>query len=173
MVSKVRKQTNSTIAIPRCALTWFHVESITRVSRKRRRHCKCARLFGTSALLECEREHYYSRLFEKESQVQYQQTPATTSLGTSSSGALSPSNATPERSCLVAKSDACKKSSEARGAPTPRGGQSVKCMAVLFGFLLLTRAHASLIALYCNHTPPRSNRIFCVSCLCFSQDEEW
>jgi hypothetical protein len=44
----VRKQTNCTIAIPRCALTWFHVESITRVSRrapfqvlKRRRHCKC------------------------------------------------------------------------------------------------------------------------------------
>jgi hypothetical protein len=30
-VSKVRKQTNSTM---RCALTWFHVESITRVSRR-------------------------------------------------------------------------------------------------------------------------------------------
>jgi hypothetical protein len=31
---QVRKQTNYTIAIPRCALTWFHAESITRVSRR-------------------------------------------------------------------------------------------------------------------------------------------
>jgi hypothetical protein len=34
------------IAIPRCELTWFHIESIARVSTcaipsKRRRHCNC------------------------------------------------------------------------------------------------------------------------------------
>jgi hypothetical protein len=34
LASKVRKRTNSTSVISRCALTWFRVEAITRVSRR-------------------------------------------------------------------------------------------------------------------------------------------
>jgi hypothetical protein len=54
---KVRKQTICKIAIPR-AVTWFHVESITPVCDVAipSRHCRCARLFATSTLLECQWE---------------------------------------------------------------------------------------------------------------------